>query len=188
MIWLGIVADLILLFLVFAIWFVIIKLLVVKGYKDYPPYMPTLGAAKKKEIELISDILKDSKHPLEIVDAGCGTASIITHLAKKFPQHQFVGIEWNKTLAFFARLRSHRQNNIKILCQDIFDYNFAQSNIVICFLLEPIMKKFEAKLLAERKKEMTIFSYIFKLPNIKAVEEITFAKRLTFLKLYIYKL
>lgn len=188
MIWFAIFLDLILLFFVFMICGIILKLVFVKGYKNYPPFVPTFSKARQIEISKISSILKNSPNQKLIVDAGCGTASILKKLAKDFPQHRFIGIEWNKTLSKVAKFKNRKLKNVEILCQDLFDYNFENVDIVICFLLEPIMLKFETKLLKENNRGKDVFSFVFKFPNIKASEEFTTSKFMPFAKLYIYKL
>lgn len=188
MIWLAIFLDLVLLFFAFMICGIIIKLLFVKGYKNYPPFVPTFSRARQIEVSKIASLLQNSSKQKLVVDAGCGTAGILKKLAKEFPQHKFVGIEWNKTLSKIAKFKNRKLKNIEILCQDLFEYNFANVDIVICFLLEPIMPKFETKLLKENNNGKEVFSFIFKFPNIKATEEIVTSKFLPFAKLYTYKL
>lgn len=188
MIWLAILADLIFLGLSFWIFVVMFKLFFVKGYRDYPPFVPTFGQAKKLEFNRLSEVLQNSKKSLIVLDPGCGTADLIIKLAKKFPQHSFVGIEWNKSLCRIARFKGRKLNNIKLLCQDMFDYSFADIDIIVCFLMDPLMERFGEKIKNEGKKGLTVYSNTFIIPNLEQVETIKTRKFFMFGNLYIYKL
>lgn len=188
MIWLAVLAELIL--LVFALWvcLVIFKLFFVKGYRDYPPFVPSFGQTKKIEFEKLSALLQKNSNPLVVLDPGCGTADLIIKLAKKFPQHSFVGIEWNKGLYETAKLKSRKLSNVKLLCQDMFDYSFADADIIVCFLMEPLMERFGDKIKKEAKKGLVVYSNTFSIPNLPLDEEIKTRKFLLFGNLYVYKL
>ena len=180
-------AELFLLFLLAWIYVVIFKVLFVKNYKDYPPYFPTFGHAKKIILDCVCTQLKETQKDYSVVDPGCGTASILYLLAKKFPQHNFTGIEWNWFLYKLARFRCRKLKNVTVLYQDLFDYSYTKTNIVICFLLEPLMKRFGEKLKSGTLKELTVYSYIFQIPNLKLIEERKSGKLFSFEKVYIYK-
>lgn len=188
MIWLSILAELILLGLALWVCAVIFKLFFVKGYRDYPPFVPSFGQTKKIEFKRLSDILKESQNSLNILDPGCGTADLIIRLAKKFPKHNFVGIEWNKGLYRAAKFKSRNLTNVTILCQDMFDYSFANTDIIVCFLMEPLMKRFGEKVKKEGKRGLIIYSNTFNIPNLPLDEEIKTRKFWLFGNLYIYKL
>ena len=49
------------------------------------------------------------------------------------------------------------------------------------------MKRFGEKLKKEAKKEITVYSYVFKIPNLKLVEEKVSGKLFSFERVYIYK-
>ena len=166
---------------------VLFKLFFIKDYKNYPPYVPTFGKAKKIIFENVSLYLKNKKN-LTVADPGCGTAVLISRLAKDFPEHSFVGIEWNWLLYHIAKLRCRRLKNVQILYQDFFDYSFKNTDVIICFLLEPLMEKFGTKLKNEAKKGSLIYSNIFRIPNIKDEGEIKSGKFFSFEKVYVYKI
>ncbi|MBQ9236078.1 MAG: class I SAM-dependent methyltransferase [Alphaproteobacteria bacterium] len=188
MIWLAIAIELILLVPAVLICIVMFKLLLVKGYRDYPPFVPSFGQTKKMEYQRLFEVLQQSTSKLKVLDPGCGTADLIIRLAKQFPQHQFVGIEWNKGLYKIAKLKSNRIDNVEILCQDMFDYSFADTDIIVCFLMEPLMEKLGRKIKSEGKSGLVVYSNTFKIPNLELKEKILTRKFLLFGNLYIYKL
>lgn len=188
MIWLLILLEFIL--LVLSLWLcrIVFKLFFVKGYRDYPPFIPSFGQTRKIVLAQITENLKKNKHPLTILDPGCGTADVIINLAKKFPQHSFVGIEWNKSLYKTAKFKSRKLNNVKILYQDMFEYSFDKADIIVCFLMEPLMERFGEKIKAEGKKDLLVYSNTFCIPNLPLVEKIKTRKFFIFGNLYIYRL
>jgi len=188
MIWLAMLADLIFLILAFWIFVIILKLFFVKGYRDYPPFVPTFGQTKRLEFNKLSEVLQNSRKSLTVLDPGCGTAGLMIKLAKKFPQHNFVGIEWSKSLYRIASFRGRKLNNIKLLCQDFFDYSFADVDIIVCFLIDPLMKRFGEKIKNEGKKGLVVYSNTFIIPNLELAETIKTRKFFMFGNLYIYKL
>ena len=188
MIWLAILAEIVLLILALWVCCIVFKLYFVKGYSNYPPFVPTLGNVKKEEFLRLSSILKKTPKPLKILDPGCGTASLIAKLAKDFPQHSFVGIEWNKSLYKIAKFRNRNLPNVNILCQNMFDYSFKDIDIIVCFLMEPLMKRFGEKIKKEGKQGLVVYSNTFSIPNIPLYEKIKTKKFLVFGNLYVYKL
>ena len=94
------------------IYVVIFKVLFVKNYKDYPPYFPTFGRAKKIISDCVGNQLEKSQKQLSVVDPGCGTALILSKLAKKSPQNLFVGING---IGYCIRLQNSDAGNLKML-------------------------------------------------------------------------
>lgn len=188
MIWLAILFEVIL--LVLALWLCVVigKLFFVKGYRDYPPFVPSFGQTKKLEFTKISKLLLESSAPMTILDPGCGTADLLIKLAKSFPQHSFIGIEWNKGLYKTAKMKSRKLTNITLLCQDMFDYSFADADIIVCFLMTPLMERFGKKVKDECKKGVVVYSNTFSIANLPLIEKIKTRKFLMFGNLYVYKL
>lgn len=170
------------------IWIAIIKLYTNKHYRECPPYVPSFGIEKKIIINRTAEILKKTNRKLIILDPGCGCGSLLLKLAKKFPEHQFIGVEWGKFAALIAKFRARKLKNVQILCQDLFEYDFSQIDIIVCFLMDTLMEKFGDKVLKEHKKVQIIISNTFKIPNLPLYEEIKTGKCLFFKNVYIYKL
>lgn len=170
------------------IWIAIIKLYTNKHYRECPPYVPSFGIEKKIIINRTAEILKKTNRKLIILDPGCGCGSLLLKLAKKFPEHQFIGVEWGKFAALIAKFRARKLKNVQILCQDLFEYDFSQIDIIVCFLMDTLMEKFGNKVLKEHKKTQIIISNTFKIPNLPLYEEIKTGKCLFFKNVYIYKL
>ncbi len=67
---------------------------------------------------ILSDLLKLEK-PLVIMDVGCGIGNITSHLACKFQNTQFIGVEQNEEFIRHAK-GNYLQSNIQYFHVDIF--------------------------------------------------------------------
>ncbi len=168
--------------------FIVARVLISNEYRKYPPFIPSFGKEKHVIVNEVSKFLKTSKKQLTILDPGCGTGTLLLKLAKKFPNHKFVGIEWSAFFGIVCKIRCYRFKNIEFICDDMFRHDFGQADVVVCFLMEPLMKKFGEKILADNKKEQIIFSNTFEIPNLPLVKEIKTGKGILFKNIYIYKL
>jgi len=188
LIWIANFINLLLLAAVLWIWVIIIKLFTNKEYRDCPPYVPSFGAEKRIIIKQVSEILQNSPRSLTVLDPGCGTGSLIIKLAKQFPNHHFVGIEWGKLAYLIAKFKSRNLNNISILQQDMFTYSFKEADIVVCFLMQPLMERFGKKILADGKPGLSVFSNSFYIPNLPLYQKFETKRFLFIQNVYVYKL
>lgn len=168
------------------IW-VMIKLLFNKEYRNCPPYVPSFGQEKKTIIVRVDEILKNSTETKTIIDPGCGTGTLLIALAKKYPEHKFIGIEWGKIPYLICKFKSRNLSNISVVQNDMFKCSFKEADIIVCFLMDPLMEKFGNKVKEDAKKNLVIFSNSFEIPNIPLSEKIE-TKRFLFVKnVYVYK-
>ncbi len=171
------------------IWYLIIKLYTNKHFRECPPCVPSCGKEKKIMIDYVSELLNKSSKSLIVVDPGCGWGGLISELAKNFPKHTFIGIEWGAFTSKIAKFRTRKLKNIQIIKQDFFEYDFGKCDIIVCFLMDSLMEKFGEKILNDHKKKtQTIISNSFRIPNLPLAEEIKTGKRSFFKNVYIYKL
>lgn len=84
-------------------------------------------------IEKISAELKQNRQPLNVLDPGCGTGTLLIALAGKFPDHNFTGIEWNRITAAIASFRTRKLKNVRILRQDMFDFSLPNLTLLPVF-------------------------------------------------------
>lgn len=118
-------------------------------------------------IEKISAELKQNRQPLNVLDPGCGTGTLLIALAGKFPDHNFTGIEWNRITAAIASFRTRKLKNVRILRQDMFDFSFAEFDIIACFLMQPLMERFGTKLKRNAGRERPFIPTAFTFPEKK---------------------
>lgn len=172
------------------IWFciIVVRLLVSEEYRKYPPFVPSFGKEKSVLIEEVRKVLKKSKKQLTILDPGCGTGTLLLSLSKEFPNHKFVGIEWNKIVAKICAIRAWRRKNLEVVCDDMFKHDFGRADVIVCFLMPEMLDRFSKKLIADNVKKQIIFSNSFQIPNLELEKEIATGKGLLFKNLYIYNL
>ncbi|MFV0626415.1 MAG: class I SAM-dependent methyltransferase [Alphaproteobacteria bacterium] len=156
-----------------------------------PPVVPTTGKTYKTIVRRISKRIRkcdvnDFPSPLKIVDAGCGYGTLLIPLAKEFPQHQFVGIEYAWFAYRIAKFRARKLQNIQIVYGDIFEYDFSQVDFVICFLLSSLMPKFSQKCFNELHKKSYIFANRFALTGLEPMEKIDLGDDFSYIYLYKY--
>lgn len=160
-----------LMFVIFCIGLWGIYLIISSGFFTSPPPIPLSGLMKKEMFNLLAEQLKNSSG-LTVTDLGSGWGTFLLPLAKKFPQHQFIGIEKNFTPAFISKIRAKKYKNIKIYQEDIFKSNLSQTDIIFCFLMQPLMERLTQYLLANIQKETKIYALRFPLSHIKPQQTI----------------
>lgn len=168
-------------FCFYAIYFVLSS-----KFLAYPPFVISSKKLTSIIVETVSKYIKEknSNKPLTIMDAGCGTGTLIIPLAKDFPNHNFIGVEWSFLPYLIARYKTRNIQNVTIIRKDMFKYDFAKVNIVICFLIGHIMQRFSDKCQKELKSGSYIFSSKFRLKDMKAIEEVDLGKGFSYLHIY----
>ena len=57
---------------------------------------------------------------MTVIDLGCGSGGILKELAKSFPNHEFIVIEWDKILYSFCCKSGKGLSNLHFIKQDFF--------------------------------------------------------------------
>ena len=85
LIWFAIFLYALLLLALVYVWIDIIRLFISRRYRQCPPLVPSFGRQKKVMIEKISAELKQNRQPLNVLDPGCGTGTLLIALPANFP-------------------------------------------------------------------------------------------------------
>ncbi len=187
-IWFGILLYALLMVALAYVWIDIIRLFVSRKYRQCPPLVPSFGKQKEIMIEKIATELKKRKQPQNILDPGCGTGTLLVALAEKFPEHNFTGIEWNPLAAAIARRRTRKFKNIKIIRQDMFEHSFSSFDIIVCFLMQPLMESFGNKIKKECRPGTLVYSNSFYIPQMQAKEVFKIKGFYKFNDVYVYEI
>lgn len=139
----------------------------------YPPFVPATGQSKKIIFDKVSEILEKSPKSLTVLDPGCGTGTLLIPLAKKFPQHNFVGIEWSFPY-FYAKIKSRGLKNIRFIHDDMFKHSFRDADVVVCFVVDKLAPMLSEKIRSDVKKGSEVFSIYVPLPEMKQKEKIAY--------------
>lgn len=139
-----------------------IYFLLTSCFFKYPPAIPVTGKMKKKLFALLDKELSQTTHKT-MMDLGCGFATALVPLAKKYPQHTFIGVERDLSAYLIAKLRSCRLKNVRIIKANLFDYDISQADIVYLFLMDALMPAVTKKCEKELKSGSVVYSGRFKL-------------------------
>ena len=92
----------------------------------------------RPETELIVDcaieFLSNSKDNLKIIDFCTGSGCILLSIAKKFPNHEYIGLD--KSEPAIKTAEKNRESlglkNVQFFNQDIFEYNKSKADLLLC--------------------------------------------------------
>ena len=92
----------------------------------------------RPETELLVDcaveFLSRSKDNLKIIDFCTGSGCILLSIAKKFPNHEYIGLDKSE-LAIKTAEKNRKSlglKNVQFFNQDIFEYNQSKADLLLC--------------------------------------------------------
>ena len=92
----------------------------------------------RTETELVVDcaieFLSKSKDNLKIIDFCTGSGCILLSIAKKFPNHEYIGLDKSE-LAIKTAEKNRKSlglKNVQFFNQDIFKYNQSKADLLLC--------------------------------------------------------
>ena len=110
----------------------------------------------RPESELLVDcaveFLSKSKDNLKIIDFCTGSGCILLSIAKKFPKHEYIGLDKSE-LAIKTAEKNRKLlglKNIQFFNQDIFKYNQSKADLLLCN--PPYLAKHEIESLEQSVK------------------------------------
>lgn len=121
------------------------------------PFVPAIGKHKKIAIDKISQLLIKNPKQQIIIDAGCGSGSVIAKLAILFPNHKFIGVEYNRTLYLYCIRRWKHIKNLHFRHQDLLTFDYSQTDIIYYFGIPTLTKQLE-NILIKTDKQLNIIS------------------------------
>lgn len=153
------------------------------GQRWAPPVRSS-GKLKKAILGDVSRLLEKAPKGQKVVDLGSGWGTLLIPLAKKFPQHQFVGIERAFTPFYMSLFRARKLSNLKFIRKDFFLYDLSDSNVVMMFLIGFMMPKVTEKCLKELPKGAKVYASRFSLVGIEAEEKISLGDKMNVYYVY----
>ncbi len=103
-----------------------------------------------------------------LADMGCGDAHVISALAKRFPDVEFVGFETAPLLYLVARWRCRRLPNCRVIFRDFWRQSWSDYDAVFTFLSPEPMLRVWRKCQREQPKDGVLYSLAFEVPRIEA--------------------
>ena len=110
-------------------------------------------------IRLLPEYLIEGEQ-YSLVELGAGQAPIARGLAKSRVWKSVTAVEWARSLALLARMRSGRQ--VKIVRGSVFDYLIPAPAVVYCYLNPEIMERLY---LSGAFKNCLVFSLTFEIAS-----------------------
>lgn len=136
------------------------------------PPVPTVGGVKAGMLSGAEKYIQNLPHAT-VVDLGSGWASLLLPLAKKYPQHTFIGYERVWLPYIVSRFRTRKFPNIHIFRQDFFTADFAEADVILCFQLAAIMQKLLPYLRKHIGKTVRMFVNRYPFKDIAPLEKVS---------------
>lgn len=157
------------------------------GCGKYGPFVSSYGKIKEDIINEAREILKSSKKPLKVTDLGCGSGALLIPLAKEFPNHEFIGLDWDYVPLMMGKIKSRSLKNIKFVKGDYMKTSHADMDLIMCYVLKVTGEPLGKKLNAEIKESCTVISEMFPLGHLKEVKQIQSSLFGVPEKIFVYK-
>jgi hypothetical protein len=102
----------------------------------------------------------------KVFELGCGKARLSRALAKKFPRATYFGFEYSFFPYLIARILVLLSGSkVNIQKKNFFKLNFAEADLIYCYLLTDMMTKLSSKITSECRPGTKIVSHQFTLPG-----------------------
>lgn len=157
-------------------------------FGEFPPFFPSFGKMKKVCLEEAEQILRQSQKTLTIVDLGCGSGSLLIPLAKKFPQHRFIGYDWDVVPYAIASFRARHIVNVELFCADFTQADLSEADIVLIFGGKKLFAQWGKKFVESLKNDAVIVSEAFPITQLVPEKEILATSYGMALKVYTYRI
>ena len=148
------------------------------------PAVPSHGKVKNAVIEEAAAMLKNANDKT-IMDLGSGWGTLLLPLAKRFPEHKFVGIERGFWPFYVSTWRARKLENLTFYRQDFFVADVSAADIVFVFLLNSTMAKLTSKIKREMKSGSVVIANRFPMKDVKADKEVSLGSK--YYTYYVYK-
>jgi len=99
-----------------------------------PPGVFILRPETELLVDCAVEFLSKSKDSLKIIDFCTGSGCILLSIAKKFPNHEYIGIDKSE-LAIKTAEKNRKSlglKNVQFFNQDIFEYNKSKADLLLC--------------------------------------------------------
>lgn len=142
------------------------------GCGKYGPFVSTYGKIKEDMLNEARDVLKKAKHPLKVTDLGCGSGALLIPLAKEFPEHEFIGLEWDRVPLTMGKIKGAGLKNLKFVQGDYMKTSHADMDLIMCYVLKVTGEPLGKKLAEEIKPTCVVISEMFPLGHLEEVKQI----------------
>jgi len=159
------------------------------GCGKYGPFVSSYGKIKEDILDEARAVLKKSKKPLNVTDLGCGSGALLLPLAKEFPNHRFIGLEWDIVPLTMGKVKAHMAGlkNISFVKGDYMKTSHADMDLIMCYVLKVTGEPLGKKLAKEIKESCVVISEMFPLGHLTEVKQIKSSLAGIPEKIFVYK-
>ncbi len=157
------------------------------GCGKYGPFVSSYGKIKDDILDEARAILKKSKKKMRVTDLGCGSGVLLLPLAKEFPQHEFVGLEWDVVPLTMGKIKARGLKNISFVKGDYMKTNHSDMDLIMCYVLKTTGVPLGKKLAKEIKETAVVISEMFPLSALEEVKQIESSIYGVKEKIFVYK-
>lgn len=159
------------------------------GCGKYGPFVSSYGKIKLDMIAEARAALKKSKKPMKVTDLGCGSGALLLPLAKEFPEHEFIGLEWDVVPLTMGKIKAKLAglNNVKFIKGNYMKESHADMDVIMCYVLKVTGEPLGKKLAAEIKDTAVVISEMFPLGHLEEIKQIQSSLAGIPEKIFVYK-
>jgi len=159
------------------------------GCGKYGPFVSSYGKIKEDILDEARTVLKKSKKTLKVTDLGCGSGALLLPLAKEFPQHEFIGLEWDVVPLTMGKVKAKMAGlkNITFVKGNYMKESHKDMDLIMCYVLKVTGEPLGKKLAKEIKETAVVISEMFPLYHLKEVKQIQSSLAGIPEKIFIYK-
>ena len=125
------------------------------------------------------------QHGKVVMDLGSGWGSLLLPLAKQFPEHTFIGIEYGRIPYIVSCFRARNLKNLQFIRQDFFASDISEADVIFLFLLTSTMAKLSQKCIKEAKHNAVAYANRFPIQGKEPLQKVSFGS--DYETFYIYK-
>lgn len=144
---------------------------------------PTMPGTRRVVVNLVAKHI-DARKSLRIAELGSGWGGLAIRLANAFPNATITGFEISPWPRAISRIMTMFNSRIIILNEDFFAEDWAQYDVLVCYLSPQHMARIEARL-SEGQRKPIVISCAFAMPNTTPSETVTI-KQIMNVSVYVY--
>jgi len=159
------------------------------GCGKYGPFVSSYGKIKEDILNEARSVLRKSKKPLKVTDLGCGSGALLLPLAKEFPHHQFIGLEWDIVPLTMGKAKAKMAGlkNISFVKGNYMKTSHADMDLIMCYVLKVTGEPLGKKLSEEIKDTCVVISEMFPLYHLEEIKQIQSSLAGIPEKVFVYK-
>lgn len=144
---------------------------------------PTMPGTRRVVIDLLSKHA-NTRRSLNIAELGSGWGGLVIRLARAFPNATITGFEISPWPLLVSRIMTMLNPQITICNEDFFARDWAQYDVLVCYLSPQHMVRIEAGL-SELHQKPLVISCAFAMPNTLPSQIVTI-RQLISVNIYVY--